>query len=174
METTDNFTSIELLPGRLYIAPDGVDAGDVISDEYFAGATKGKIEITVRENVREIRDLDGVKVCDVRFGARMELRGVLASVTPSAMETLIGARRTSHGLCEVSEAPSVRRMTVCLVCPICGENDDFKLLMRTAVGGGAKLTLDPTGANGISFSVVSENRLGKTCASICFGERSAS
>ena len=165
---------MEMLPGRLFIAPEGVAECDVTSDEYYAGATKGKVELCVREDVREIRDLDGNKVCDVRFGGKMELRGALASVTPAAMATLLGARRTASGRYEASEAPAIRRMTVCLVCPIYGENDDFKLLLRTAVNGSSKLTLDPTGADGISFCVVSENRCGRTSASLRFGERSAS
>ena len=174
MNITDNTTKTELLPGRLFIAPEGVPEEDVTSDEYYAGPTKGKVELSVREDVREIRDVDGVKVCDIRFGARMELRGVLASVTPSAMETLLGARRTAHGRYEVGSKPAVRRMTVCLVCPIYGGCDDFKLFLRAAVRDTAKLTLDPTGADGIAFSVTSENRHGKTSATVRFGERSAS
>ena len=174
METNENITSVRLLPGRLYIAPEGVAEDDVTSDEYYAGATKGKLELSVRENVREIRDIDGTKVCDIRFGGRMELRGTLASVTPSALAALIGAKRTAHGRYEVSEKPAVRRMTVCLVCPVCGEPEDFTLLMRAAVRDGGKLTLDPCGSDGVSFTVVSENSFGKTSASLSFGERSAS
>ena len=174
METTENITSVELLPGKLYIAPEGVADEDVASDEYCAGATKGKVELCVRENVREIRDLDGSKVCDIRFGGRLELRGTLASVTPQALASLIGARRTASGRFEVGEKPAVRRMTVCLVCPVYGGTEDFTLLLRAAVRDGGALTLDPTGADGVSFTVVSENRFGKTSASLCFGERSAS
>ena len=162
------------MPGKLYIAPDGVAGDDVTSDEYYAGATKGKLEISVREDVREIRDLDGVKVCDIRFGGRMEIKGKLAGITPSALSTLLGAKRAAYGAYEVSEAPSVSRMTVCLVCPVYGETGDFTLLLRTAVRNGGKLTIDPTGSDGIDFCVVSENRHGKTSASLVFGERSAS
>ena len=174
MISKDKVTRAQLLPGKLFIAPEGVAESDVVSDEYFAGPTKGKVEVSVSEDVREIRDLDGVKVCDVRFGGRLEIKGKLAAVTPSALSTLLGAKRTAVGHYKVSEEPRVRRMTVCLVCPICGENEDFKLMLRAAEGEGGKLTLDPTGEDGVSFTVVSENRFGKTSASLSFGERSAS
>lgn len=174
METNENITSVRLLPGKLYIAPEGVADEDVASDDYYAGATKGKVELSVRENVREIHDLEGNKVCDIRFGGRMELRGTLTEIKPFALAELIGAKRASYGRYEVGEKPSVRRMTVCLVCPVYGGTEDFTLLLRAAVRDTAKLTLDPTGADGVSFTVVSENRFGKTSASLFFGERSAS
>ena len=174
METTENITSVELLPGKLYIAPEGVADENVAADEYCAGAAKGKVELSVRENVREIRGLDGSKVCDIRFGGRLELRGTLAEIKPAALAALIGAKRASYGRYEVGEKPAVRRMTVCLVCPVYGESEDFTLLLRAAVRDTAKLSLDPTGADGVSFTVVSENSFGKTSASLCFGERSAS
>ena len=68
----------------------------------------------------------------------------------------------------------MRRLTLCLVCPIYGSEEDFTLLLHTASDEGASLTLDPTGEDSLSFCVVSENRYGKTSASLTFGERRAS
>lgn len=162
------------MPGKLYIAPDGVAEDEVTSDKYYAGATKGKIEISVREDVREVRDLDGIKICDIRFGARLEIKGRLAAVSPTALSLLLGAKRNGYGAYAISNESAVRRMTVCLVCPVYGENEDFTLFLRAAARENGKLTLDPTGEDGVAFCVVSESKHGKTSASLCFGERSAS
>ena len=95
METTDNATSVQLMSGTLFIAPDGVSNDEVVSDKYRAGATAGKVEIRVRENVHTVRDMDGNKVCDIHFGARLEVKGRLASITPEATVLLLGARRAA-------------------------------------------------------------------------------
>lgn len=161
------------MPGKLYLAPEGTPKEAVIREENCVGATSGKVELTVRENVYEVRDADGNKVCDLRYGARMEIKGRLASLSGAAIEALGGASRGAYGRYEVGEAPTARRFTLCLVCPIHGANEDFTLYLGAAARGQSKICFDWSGGDGVDFSVVSESRYGNTSATLTFGERSA-
>ena len=165
MLTTGNekLTRYELLPGEVYIAPGDVPKDEATRTEYYAGPTVGGIEIAVHENVYPVRDRNGDTVCELHSGARLEVKGKLASVTPAAIERLFGAKRGADGNYEIVAAPDARTVGLSVICPIRGESDAFTMYMRASgVKGTAKL--DGAGRDVIEFSLTSERDFGRRAA----------
>ena len=168
--TTENekLTHYELGPGAIFIAPGDVPKGEAAKSKYFAGHTDGGVCVNFRENVYPIRDMSGETVCEIHCGARVEVKGKLASVSPSALALLFGARRASDGSFTVCGEPQLRSVGVSVVCPICGSDDEFLLYRRASAQGGS-IKLDAAGEDRVEFSIVSERDFGRSAAtfSLC-------
>lgn len=169
--TTDNITRAELGPAFIYIAPGGLTEEETVNDKYFAGPTVGAVEICIRENVHNVRDMYGHTVCDIHYGGRLEVSGKLASVSPRVLALLFGACDAGAGRAGISEEPAVRRLSVCVVSPIRGGGETFTLFLRAATTAGSSLSLNASGRDTIDFTVTSEKNYGNTCALLSLGRR---
>lgn len=167
--TTDNLTRAELFPAYLYIAPGGLSEEETVNEKYYAGPTVGAIEICIRENIHNVHDMYGHTVCDIHYGGRLEIRGKLASVSPRALALILGAKDAGNGHLKISEAPSVRRLSVCVVSPIRGDSGTFSLFLRTATDSGSRLSLNSAERDAIDFTITSENNYGRTSALLSLG-----
>ena len=159
------------MPGKMFIAPEGVSGDALTSDEYYAGEMDKKLTLCVRENVYKVRDLRGKDVCDIRFGGKLEVSGGLAAVTPRAMMRLLGARRSASGGYEVADAPASGGLCVCIVCPVYGSGEEFSIVLHTSSGSSGTFGFDPCGRDGVDFTLVSERSFGDSSAVLKFGER---
>lgn len=167
MTTEMNSKVIELLPGKLYMAEGDVAKEDIIRDEYFAGATDGKVTVTIREKVYKVRDSHGSAVFDIRYGAGTEIRGKLVSITPRTVCLLLGGR---EGEFILPDRPRERRVSACFVYPTAEGDDTFSMYFRCATGDQNVLALDSANEDGVAFTLSCENSLGKKSAAISFGD----
>ena len=166
---TEKITHFELLPGAIFIAPGDAPKDEATDARYYVGTTVGGVEIAIKENIFPIRDMSGNTVCEIRSGARLEVRGKLASLTPAALMRLFGARRVADGEFEIAASPSARSYGVSIVCPICGSEETFALYLRASTDGKSTLKLSGVGQDMFEFSLVSECDFGKRAARVSVG-----
>lgn len=166
--TTDNITRAELFPAYLYIAPEGTGEDDTVNKKYFAGPTKGPLDISIRENVHNVRDMFGNTVCDIRYGGRLEIKGRLASVSPRTLALLFGAKDDGHARLEIPDIGTAGRFSVCVVSPLGADEKAFSLFLRTASVCTPRLILNSPDCDTVEFTVASENSYGRTSATLSF------
>lgn len=169
--TTDNITRAELFPAYLYIAPEGTGEDDTVNERYFAGPTAGPVDVCIRENVHNVRDMFGNTVCDIHYGGRLEIKGHLASVSPQSLALLFGAKDNGTGRLEIPESGARRRFSVCVVSPLGTDQKAFSLFLRTASASSPKLSLNLPESDTVEFTITSENSYGRSSASLSFAPR---
>lgn len=166
--TTDNITRAELFPAYLYIAPEGTDEDATVNEKYFAGPTVGPVDICIRENIHNVRDMFGNTVCDIRYGGRLEIKGRLASVSPRMLSLLFGAETDGVGKLDIQTLGALRRFSVCVVGPTGFGTEAFSLFLRTASASAPKLSFNATERDTVEFTVTSENSYGRSSAQLSF------
>ncbi len=167
--TTDNITRAELFPAYLYIAPEGLEEDETVDEKYFAAPTVGPVDICIRENAHNVRDMFGNTVCDIYYGARLEIKGRLASVSPRALAQIFGAKDNGATKLEIPQISAKRRFSVCVLSPLGGDGKAFSLFLRAASASAGKLSLNASDRDTVEFTITSEKSYGKGSAQLSFG-----
>lgn len=147
-------------PGRLYIAPASTTEAESRSMKWYAGATKGGVQITYSARMHEITAWDGAVIRTVRFGERLRVDGRILRLYPRVLAAATGSPMEGNTVYLGGRGPGGRcaRVRVTLVCalPKSAGGGDVVFSFIASAASGASLSLTPERDSSWQFSLMGE------------------
>ncbi len=146
--------------GRLYIAPENVSEAEARSMKWYAGATKGGVQMTYFNRVHEITAWDGAVIRSVRYGERVRVEGRLLRLYPRVLSAATGSPLDGSAVYLGGRGAAGRhtRVRVTLVCalPKSAGGGEIVFSFIASAASGAVLSLSPERDSAWQFSLTAE------------------
>lgn len=146
--------------GRLYVAPASTPEAEMHSLNYYAGPTKGGVQLSYAAKIHEITDYAGVLVRSIRYGERVRLSGRMARLYPRVLAAASGSRLTGDELFPgaLTAAGRSARVRVLLVCPLPAEagGGEMRFSMIASAASGFSFLLSPQRDSSYDFTLTAE------------------
>lgn len=146
--------------GRLFIAPESVSEEASRSMKWYAGSTKGGVQLTYSNRVHEITAWDGSVIRSVRYGECIRVEGRLLRLYPRVLAVATGSPMDGSTVYLGARGGAGRhgRVRVTLVCALPKEAGGGEVVFSfiASAASGAALALSPERNSAWQFSLTAQ------------------